>query len=471
MKKAIIVCNILVILISFVLLIFSYNQTYNNSIQIVTLLLIIIPSVFYILDNNRLEGLKGSYIRISYLFLVGYFIVFFQYNIDLALGFVNISNNVFASPRIINTGCIYATIGLSAFYLGNAFSISAHVNNRCFSSLVPDKFILVQKLVLLFFTCLYIKINGLKILSGDFRYTQDYLQASSGTLANYSSVMIYVMTFTILVSNVYNIRLLGYKLNFWQFIKKIGFIFFLCIILYLSFIFMIGDRGPLITILLAIIISYITLSKIKIKLLTIVGLLLVGGLILTSIGQVRKQNNFVTLSEIFNYNNIEQKSIVPLTSELAGSYNTFTYSISNVPENYSFFYGAILIREVIYSVPFLSRIVPFAFAENDFENSSAGFCTYLIQGRYNTYGNGTSLLADIYLDFGIIGIIIIMFFWGKFIRRLDYELYNGFNMYIYMIALIFFSFSLYISRSSLITPLYYLVPSMIVLYLNKFFKK
>jgi hypothetical protein len=51
--------------------------------------------------------------------------------------------------------------------------------------------------------------------------------------------------------------------------------------------------------------------------------------------------------------------------------------------------------------------------------SSSKAVTFFIQGDDAQYGNGTSCLADFYLDFGPIGIILGLFLWGLLLRYFE----------------------------------------------------
>lgn len=235
---------------------------------------------------------------------------------------------------------------------------------------------------------------------------------------------------------------------------------------------MTGDRGPIMISLLAYSISYIVASKRNISWVAILLCIVLGGYCLTLIGSVRRNANLITLKEIMSNNNtVETKSILPFTEELAGSYNTFTYVVDNIPQKHPYFYGTMQLRNIGYSVPFLHHILPFIYSKIDYENSTTSYCTYLIQGINSTYGNGASLLADIYLDFGVIGIIIIMMLIGYFVSLLDYSLFFGKSIYSLLISVICFSYSIYISRSILVTPIYYILPSIMIIYFKNFFKK
>lgn len=473
MKHLIIISNTIVIVLSTILMLFS-DITYNSSIQDLGMLLPIIPILLYFKRNSKFFALKGQYLRSAYIFVLGYVIVFFQYNLDLVCHNITPQSALFSSPGVINKCLLCAVVGLCSYFIGNELMLEKSLSFSGKSSrihIMPASFLTFQSVLLFVFTIIYLYYNASEILSGNFIYSEDAMAEKAGSLSNYSSVMVYVMTFTYLVSNSFNIKCKNETLTMWKFIKSNGLLFNVSIIMYVAFVFMTGDRGPIITLILAHAITYATISRKKLKLSSIIVFLVVGSVALTSIGEVRRTANLLTLSELLKHKSeTDIKSISPMTAELAGSYNTFTYVVDNVPDRYDYFYGIMQIRETIYAVPFLYRFVPFAFSSKEYENSSTSYCTFLIQGLKRTYGNGSSLLADFYLDFGYVGILIGMFLLGIIVVRLDNELFLGRNIYWQVAAIAFFSHSLYISRATLTTPLYYIVPAVVIMYLHKFFR-
>jgi len=71
-----------------------------------------------------------------------------------------------------------------------------------------------------------------------------------------------------------------------------------------------------------------------------------------------------------------------------------------------------------------------------------------------TWGLGTNLIIDIYMQFDIIGVIALMFGLGYFVTKLDLNIKNKlFNTICYIFI---FSFSVYMTRSSLFDSVRYI---------------
>lgn len=380
---------------------------------------------------------------------------------------------MFASASVICSCALFSLIGLSSFVIGSSVAISKTTPYRKVKmTTIPTRFVIFQKWLFIIFVAIYIVYNMSKILSGSFIYNEDTMAESAGSLSNYSVVMIQVLIFTILCSNVITLRNVKNKASLLTFIRMNGLMFLVPLIIYLSLVFMTGDRGPILTTVLAYVITYVIATQKKIKFVTLFLAIFIGSTVLSIIGNVRKYNNLLTVHEMLSYNNQgNEESILPVTKELADSYNTFTYSVAKVPCQHDYFYGMMKLRDLGYSVPFLYRAIPFIYSKKEYENGSTSYCTYLIQGLNRTYGNGSSLLADIYLDFGLIGIIFVMMLLGFLIVHIDNILFHSTSPYWLVTSVACFSYSIYLSRATLTTPLYYIVPALIIIYSKKFFKQ
>lgn len=474
MRKILILLIITFFIVSFILIPFAY--LYNDTILYLIVGMFVGSLFLYFTYAGKQLAFKGQFLRISYIFIIGFAIVYLQNNIDLLLGYKSVDSECFASMETICTSALYSLIGFLSYILGfvtskEYYSGLSYSTENDYTIQISDKYLLIQKILFVVFVCIYLSYNAGVILSGNYYYNEQTMLDNAGSMLNYSAVMINVLMFTILCSNAYNLKFYEVELSFWDFIKINGLMFNIPMLIYLSFVFMTGDRGPIMTAILAFLITFVVACGKKLKLSSLLIALVLGSIIFSVMGQIRKESNLLTLKEIVSYQNNEvNESIISATSELAGSYNTFTYSVERVPSVYPFFYGMLQLRTIGYSVPFLYRLIPFIYSEKQYENDSASYCTYLIQGLNRKYGNGASILADIYLDFGLIGIIVIMFLLGRLVIRLDYELFYGMSSYWFLVAVIFFSYSLYLSRASLSTPLYYIVPSFIVFYCRKYIK-
>ena len=104
---------------------------------------------------------------------------------------------------------------------------------------------------------------------------------------------------------------------------------------------------------------------------------------------------------------------------------------------------------------------------------SAFFLTYLVLGDDAKSGEGSTATSDLYLDFGIPGVIFGFLIFGLIIRRLDNSLLFSFenNFFIWIAALCYLSSAVYIARSAILFQIQQIIPIYIViLFFVNFFK-
>ena len=134
---------------------------------------------------------------------------------------------------------------------------------------------------------------------------------------------------------------------------------------------------------------------------------------------------------------------------------------------------ASILRNILSTIPFSSRITR-SFLDSHWKyQSSDFFITYLIQGNFYTYGNGTSLIADLYLSFGLIGIIIGMLFLGVVIKKIERKVILDLNASIYNIVLYISlcGYAIIEARSGLFSPINYIVFSILLTYIIQIINK
>ena len=128
MKPVSIVLNILVIVIALFLWIFTIN--YSEVVLQITIALALVSLLSFLIVNKNIPQFKGQCLRISYVFLAGFFIVFFQYNVDLAFHNITITNEVFASTSSICSSALLSVMGLSSFNIGNTIGLNIGLKQK-----------------------------------------------------------------------------------------------------------------------------------------------------------------------------------------------------------------------------------------------------------------------------------------------------------------------------------------------------
>ena len=143
--------------------------------------------------------------------------------------------------------------------------------------------------------------------------------------------------------------------------------------------------------------------------------------------------------------------LMPQTVELAYSIRCLNHAIYSITSINDYFFGYFQIRQIISSIPGAGGIFLKIFGKNDKKyDGSTSYISYLIQGDYPKYGDGTTVTADLYLDFGIIGVIVGCMLFGLFISRYEPYLFNHAtgSMFVWIVLLLYLSSGVVLGRST-----------------------
>lgn len=143
--------------------------------------------------------------------------------------------------------------------------------------------------------------------------------------------------------------------------------------------------------------------------------------------------------------------------------NTNTYLAAELVNERGLTYGLSMLSGLLLLIPFgqnmfisltgigLSRI-----------NSSSLFTNYL----GITIGMGTNFYADIYLAFGLIGIVLIPYYFGKLLKITKAKLFKSY--YSTIVYFVVCGFSVYLVRSAVLFMFRFIVYAIVIAYLNFF---
>lgn len=130
-----------------------------------------------------------------------------------------------------------------------------------------------------------------------------------------------------------------------------------------------------------------------------------------------------------------------------------------MPNKHPYLYGYTYLSDIICSIPYGGRLLN----PPEMYSSTPYFFTYLGQGPYYTYGEGSEIIADIYVNFGVLGVFILMFLFGLFISTLNNTIKNDKSTYSQLTYFIIFSFVIYINRANYLVALPSIVITFIVM--------
>lgn len=428
MKKNI---SFALMLLSIFLYIFSprsYSFSHNTVYFIIYLI-----SLFLFFSQKK----KYNYFDFDTLFLVANLFVHFIYPVFLypidPQFFVMFSFDF--DQNFITRSTVLSLCGLQAYIIGS-LSIKSNkrtIVNKPFSEsqiryLPKNHLIPILIVVFLFF-----------ILNIDVSYYEGY----SGGFSGFSAyvLLIFVVLLSVLLYSVFvNKKFTGlfYGNNKIIFIVAIFFILFSLYIGTRTYALMFG------ILIIGLFSTYIKFIPLR-PFLFLIG---IGCFLMTIVGMTRSGGE------------ISLKSAADLIMDLVINCRS-TYVALEYTNEHGFTLGTSLLGNILACLPFAQGIFVSLTGIHPRDISSSGFLTSLTLGYESSLGLGTNIIADLYLAFGFIGVIMAMYLLGRFIAKLMNKLYiSEYSSVVYFIIL---SQCLYMARGEFFTPLRYVVWSLFIL--------
>lgn len=198
---------------------------------------------------------------------------------------------------------------------------------------------------------------------------------------------------------------------------KIGIVPKIVIVFFLSYVFILGNRQRFVAYVLVLVVAYSEYRKpISLKMI-IVGMFV--GAFVVAIGLAGRLSPERTLKS-FVETSIASKEEITLKGgmlNIATSVRTLHEAVSVVPGTQPYLMGKLKVSEVLSLIPFAHRVYRVKRIEY---TSSSLFLTWSIYGSFAS-GAGTTIIADLYLDFGYPGVIVCMYLLGllcKYIQQI-----------------------------------------------------
>tara|TARA_R110002033_G_scaffold143959_1_gene182055 strand:+ start:5618 stop:7003 length:1386 start_codon:yes stop_codon:yes gene_type:complete len=382
-----------------------------------------------------------NWFRIDVFFLLGFTIVHFQWLIMYRFSNLIPKNltRIWIDDDYLNYGTWLSVIGGVSFLLGYWSLNKIKKNTKPLLNFNYTK--------LLYFTIALFALFLLSVGSGFFSGAR-YIKGESytpGGLSSYIKILFSISLTLLTVFVVLNNKN-SHKKSFLRWMMALNKSYLILVLVYVITFLAAGDRGGPISLILTLFIligSFVRPFKLKELVLAIV----VGASLMTiiSLGRGVDSNNNILES---GYENLELNSGYDFTLELANSVRTLYTSVSQVPMNHDFFYGQLWSGNVLSVVPFAQTVyVQMLGVDNEYLGS-AEYITFLTFGKNPRSGEGTSLIADIYLNFGPVGVVLLMFVLGFILKKLNLNLLVSNDLRWIIVAAIFGGVSFYLGRST-----------------------
>lgn len=410
----------------------------------------------------------SNWLRIDVLIILGFTIVHFQWPIMYGFSDVIPDNyaRIWVDDRFINYSTWLSAIGGVSWILGyhiKKYDTRIGISKAIYSSYKYKKLMYITASLFVFF----LVFAGKDFLSGGV-YKGTGGSAAGDGISKYiylffNSSLIALTTIVILNQlKYYNGNIVKWILNFNK-------LFLFLIGSYILIFLAIGDRGGPVTLILMILLllgNYIR----PIRLVELIAIVLIGSLLMTLISLGRSESSGINILNE-GASKFELNSGYDLTLELANSVRTLNKVVSESHYEFNFGYGQYWIADIFSPIPFAqSQILNITDLE-PYEISSSEYITYITRGPNSTTGEGTSLIADIYINFGAFGVAVFMLLFGMLIRKLSSELIRGDNIFYIISAIGIGGVAVYYSRSGLFNPLREIIWALIFFTLFVKYKK
>lgn len=460
----------LYILVTFIITLMARKGNEYSMVDIIICLMTIIFSLIVYFYGQQKSEYKGHWARPSNVLLVGLLIVNYQLIIDLVLGLRSFFD--FAEPSVTNRTCYISTLGVLSTIVGLCVpeQISKQPTKQSNYGQINMSFLVFMQVVL--FVIWFSTVNIRDLLSGE----------QYGVVERAYWEQFYNNSITVVLACVCLNSRDGSVKNIYQFLKKNKMISWVCIGLYMLFRLVSGDRGPFLYTGLLIFYSYIYCTKLRIKLLPIIILLILGAISMTIIGLARidassgsfSQRVAQSSSELDFSERYNTKTVFSPTLELARSYRCNQYAVSDIEESgVSLHYGTYQLFQIIGIFPFALSFITETYNIPEWLRGSGYYFTLREKGDYYLYGQvGTTCIADLFMDFGAIGVFLGMLILGLVFSKVDKTICIDRNISPLGILLVlsFASVSIYIGRATIISQIKPILVMLVMFYINSLFQ-
>lgn len=453
-RNSIVIAFQLCLLLLLFLFYFTDHKTFEKG-KLFSVIIILLSSILcFLAKKDTYKILQGQYLTISNLFILGFVIVHFQFYIDLLFGNFDLSRtDLIIDRKLLVKSATISSIALTCFFLGYLYKLKKNdPKNFAYDAKQNSRIINligVKVLMILLFIIF--------IISTPFSYFRGgHITVEIPAISQYSQSYFILVSIGYLILNTRNIFLSGCQAkNLLTFIRLNGYFLTILLGLFCFLIMMSGDRGPILQIVLSYVACYCILNRKKFNIFFVVISIFLAASVVSFLSFFRHfdgTGNLFSMIEQSSEMKAEmvssKRSMSPSTFELSKSVRIMHASVSYT-ETYGHTYGVFQGFQIISIVPGAGLLIKSLYGIDDEMLKSSRLLTQFIGADH---GLGTTVVADLWLDFGIIGIVLAFLFFGFFLRRLDEYTYSHLSLNIlwYILVAIFLSKAFYIGRSTII---------------------
>ena len=412
----------------------------------------------------RHEQKAWGFFSASSLFSLGFWIVHFFYA-SLLVVYEDIQHErgLWLFPDLGNYSMLVAVIAFSLFYVGYLSLGKTQPRMVMRSITVPSqrslsKMLLFTPLLSMVNFAMFIAVVGPTYLSGAYAGSANW-----DTGATYYFQFFELFYYLTLILEVYKIRLIKRHLNVFQYVLSFNWLTLGFLVVFTLFNLYIGDRGPVIAAICILVGGYDLFIK-RFNFILVVCALVVGIMSMSYISNYRTRDagaSFEERVEDAKYK-LAEKHWYHAPGELGSNVRTLAAGIA-FAESEGHWKGKFQGVHILGMVPFAKRVVLYVF-RIPFGLTSSGYLTIMINGGRGV-GVGTTPVADVYLDFGIFGVIVMFPVLGRFMAWLELNVFSSESVYIFVVYLWLQSNALYWPRAVFLHNINEIVWALFILWL------
>lgn len=434
------------------------NNSTSSLFSFSLILFVLFLMLYYKVEAISNCNIAKFWLRPSYIFLFSLIIVNLQTIINVILGYETIGFYLDTTRYSQYLGKAYylALIAVSSFIYGNALYTKKQ-KEHSYTKYWGVYFWVTLTVV----SCVLfiINIDIISFVTGlDYKGSGAYDRANNSS-ARWETIFDTFLTITVAIMT-YNHSNDVKKWSVLGYIRIIPFPLLIVTIAYILLRLLSGDRGMALYTILLYVYSYIYLSSLRLKLSYLLVVLFIGAFFLTLLNYVRGYGANQSFTEKLDrgFEDIttfvkkeDVKTVSVFTQELANSVNCNFISIHDIETNLTDYkYGVYNLCEILGGVPGAATVFGKILGVDLYEYSTTEYITISFFGKYYPIGLGTTAVAAIYLDFGLLGVIIGFIIIGSFFKCIDGNIGNKNLSSIVMLIILLkvASMSIYIPRSS-----------------------
>lgn len=417
------------------------------------------------------RSLHGNYLNFHLLFFISFFFVNFAYPV-----FIYPTDpfhfSVFGFPfnhDIISKSTALALLGASAYILGGAWMQARKIASLPRSEDECEWLAKINRILTpaaYLSVVLFLAVVGRGFFQGLF---MSYNEGANHLLIGFQTLFVLALILSFLArQNSFK----GTLLDFLGQYSKTTLVF---IGLTVMIFFYVGDRGPALQILFVLGALYsLYVKAIRFKLFLAASLL--GMFVLTFISYARSADpgygkSQTSLVDYFarGKEQMQLDSIVDLGRDLIVNNRNLYFAVDYADRN-GVNYGKTMIVPIISVIPGAGSLSKSLFHIDVSRMTSGRMITDLTFGERAGYGLGNAIIGDIYMSWGVIGVIVFMIVFGYINTKFQIYAMATNNLYYVVAYVISISYAVYYARSSYFIALRAILwPILIVMFLRLVF--